>query len=450
MSGKDKVDTLHPERTFTRTKLLMMTIGTFVGSGLVSLTGHAAAATGYSVWVAYILAVVVGFLAALPILCITSVMNFNGGAYTVATTFMGERFGGAFVFLQILNALILSILGSSFGAYVNGVFPSMNAQVCGIAIIVLFWGVHCLGINFMAGVQKYTTYILIIALAIFSGVAFTHLNPDAVNFSGPQFYTNGAVGIFGAIAMLVFSCQSYDNNVLTFGRYTINPKKNIPWGMIATFISLIIIYGVVTLAEVGAVDLAALSGKPLTDVSRAILSPVGFYAFIVFGPVFCLTSTVNGALASFTIGLAKCSEDGWLPESLSRKGKHGTYWKIITILSAVCLVPIIFNVNIGILSSIVTLLISVLQIPLIVSFWKLPDKFADEFAQSSLHLSRGSYYASIVIGLIARLLITYCCLRTLTTKVAIGTVIAAVCCFLFSFLRYRSGKVHVEASYFFD
>ncbi len=100
----------HPERTFTRTKLLMMTIGTFVGSGLVSLTGPAASVTGYSVWLAYILAVVIGFLAALPFVCITSVMNFNGGAYTVAITFLGNRFGGAFVFLQVLNALILSIL----------------------------------------------------------------------------------------------------------------------------------------------------------------------------------------------------------------------------------------------------------------------------------------------------------------------------------------------------
>ena len=184
--------TLHPERTFTRTKLLMMAIGTFVGSGLVSLTGPAAATTGYSVWLAYVLAVVVGFLSMLPLVYISSIMNFNGGVYTVATTFMGHRFGGAFVLLQVLNALILSILGTAFGGYVNSVFPSIDSRLCGVLIIILFWAVHCIGINFMAGVQKYTTFILIAALGVFSVVSFTHLNPDTFSFSGTEFFWGGS------------------------------------------------------------------------------------------------------------------------------------------------------------------------------------------------------------------------------------------------------------------
>lgn len=302
----------------------------------------------------------------------------------------------------------------------------------------------------MAGVQKYTTFILIAALAVFSAFVFTNLNPAALDLKGPEFFTNGSAGVFSAIAMLVFSCQSYDNNVLAFGRYTINPRKNIPWGMFATFIALLIIYGLVTLAEVGAVDLSALAGKPLTEVSRAVLPPVMFVAFIILGPILCLTSTVNGALASFTIGLAKASEDGWLPQQLSRKGKRGTYWQITTLLSVVCIIPIILNVNIGVLSSIVTLLISILTIPLILSFWKLPILFEDEFKKSTLHLSVGFYRATVVIGLAARLLITYFCIQKLTAAVAIGAILAAVCCFGFAFLRYRTGKIHCEAAYFFD
>lgn len=440
----------HPERTFGKTKLLMMTIGTFVGSGLVSLTGAAAVATGYSVWLAYILAVVVGFLSALPFLCITSVMNFKGGSYTVACTFLGHNFGGAFAFLQVLNALILSILGSSFGAYIHGVFPSVNAMVAGVAVIVVFWAVHCLGIDLMANVQKYTTFILIGALAVFSVFAYTRLNPATLDFAGPEFFTNGSIGLFSAMAMLVFSSQSYDNNVLAFGRYTKNPRKNIPWGMFATFISLILIYGLVTIAEVGAVDLNALAGKPLTEVGRAILPTPLFIAFIILGPVMCLTTTVNGALASFTIGLAKASEDGWLPRGLATKGKRGTYWKITTVLTIVCLIPVIFQINIGKLSSITTLLGSVLHIPLLISFWRLPDMFPEEFAKSTLHLTKPVYRASIVIALAARLLITYCCIRNLNTVVAVGAIIAAVCCFAFSFLRYKTGKPKVEDAYFFD
>ncbi len=450
MNEKQTESSLHPERTFTRTRLLMMAIGTFVGSGLVSLTGPAAAATGYSVWLAYIIAVVVGFLSMLPLVFISSVMNFNGGVYTVATTFMGHRFGGAFVLLQVLNALILSILGTAFGGYVNSVFPQLDARLCGVVVIVLFWIVHCIGINFMAGVQKYTTFILIAALAVFSVVAFTHLNPDTFNFGGDEFFLGGSGGVFAAVAMLVFSCQNYDNNVLAFGRYTINPRKNMPWGIVATFISLVLIYGLVTIAEVGAVDLNTLSGKPLTEVSRAILPTGLFIAFIILGPILCLTSTVNGALASFTIGLAKASEDGWLPKNLSTQGKRGTYWKIISLLCGICLIPVIMGINIGILSSITTLINCVFQIPLLIAYRKLPDSFPEEFAKSTLHVKRGVYYGSIVIALAARLFLTYCCFKTLTVPVAAGGVIVVLACFLFSYFRYRSGKPKVEDSYFFD
>ncbi len=441
---------LHPERTFTRTKLLMMAIGTFVGSGLVSLTGPAAAATGYSVWLAYVLAVVVGFLSMLPLVYISSIMNFNGGVYTVATTFMGHRFGGAFVLLQVLNALILSILGTAFGGYVNSVFPSIDARLCGVVIIILFWAVHCIGINFMAGVQKYTTFILIAALAVFSVVSFTHLNPDTFNFGGTEFFAGGSKGIFAAVAMLVFSCQNYDNNVLAFGRYTIEPKKNMPWGILATFVSLIFIYGIVTIAQVGAIDLAALSGKPLTDISRAILPTSAFVAFIILGPILCLVSTVSGALASFTIGLEKASEDGWLPKNLSVRGSRDTCWKIITILCGICLIPIIMGVNIGILSSITTLINCVFQIPLLLSYWKLPDSFPEQFVDSSLKVKKSSYRASIIVALAARLFLTYCCFRTLTLQVAIGAVIVVTACFAFSYFRYKSGKPQVADSYFFD
>ena len=54
------------ERTFDKKKLLMMSIGTFVGSGVVSILGVATASTGYSVWLAYLLAILIGFLSALP------------------------------------------------------------------------------------------------------------------------------------------------------------------------------------------------------------------------------------------------------------------------------------------------------------------------------------------------------------------------------------------------
>lgn len=44
--------------------LVWLTVGNMVGSGIMVLTGAAAAKTGYSVWLAFIIATVLGFLEA--------------------------------------------------------------------------------------------------------------------------------------------------------------------------------------------------------------------------------------------------------------------------------------------------------------------------------------------------------------------------------------------------
>lgn len=41
--------------------LVWLTVGNMVGSGIMVLTGAAAAKTGYSVWLAFIIATVLGF-----------------------------------------------------------------------------------------------------------------------------------------------------------------------------------------------------------------------------------------------------------------------------------------------------------------------------------------------------------------------------------------------------
>ena len=46
--------------------LVWLTVGNMVGSGIMVLTGAAAAKTGYSVWLAFIIATVLGFLGSWP------------------------------------------------------------------------------------------------------------------------------------------------------------------------------------------------------------------------------------------------------------------------------------------------------------------------------------------------------------------------------------------------
>lgn len=438
------------ERTFDMKKLLMMSIGTFVGSGVVSILGVATGVTGYSVWIAYLLAVIVGFVSALAIMVLSGTMTFNGGLYSVACTFLGERFGGAFALYTLVSGMAVAMMASAFGAYVNSVFSSASARVFAIAILLVFWAVQCMGIDFMATVQKYSTYILLVALLVFCVYSYTNLNPEVFHFSGPQFMTGGLPGLLGAMSMLVFSAQSYDSNLFPYAKYTKNSRRHMPKVIFYTMLLLIVVYVGVAIASVGAVDLETAAGKPLTNPARAILPTPLFYAFIVLGPVLCLTTTINGVMGGNVITLTKSTEDGWFPKSFADKNKRGASWKILTVLTTAYIAPILFSINIGWLTSNTVLIGSCFQIPLLLSYWRLPDKFPEAFANNTLKLKRGGYHAIVVLSIIARLVIFYWSAQNLNVTNVIIVVSAVVVCFVYSFLRYNTGKTKLQYSYFFD
>ncbi len=446
----DRSTSFSDMKIFDRKKMLMMSIGTFVGSGVVSILGEAAGVTGYSVWIAYLMAILVGFCSALPYVILSSVMTFSGGVYTVACTFMGTTFGGAYILSTFVSGMGVSMMSAAFGTYVQSVFPSANIQVFAILILVLFWAINCMGVSFMASVQKYSTYILLAALAIFCVVNFTHLNPDTFNFSGPEFMTGGTAGIMGAMAMLVFSCQSYDQNIIPFGKYAIDSRRTVPWTMLMTAGVLVLVYGGVAIAAVGGVDLSTFAGQPLTAVARATLPTVVFYAFIILGPVLCLTTTINGSLANFTVTLEKATEDGWFHKKFASTNRRGASWLILTALTVVCLIPLIFSIDISILTKNTVLLSSFLQIPLLISLWRLPKLFPEAFARNSLKIKEGIFYVCMVIAIAARLLILVWSVQGLTAMNVIGSIIAVAICFLFSVLRSRTGKTKIEGSYSFE
>ena len=62
--------------------LVWLTVGNMVGSGIMVLTGAAAAKTGYSVWLAFIIATVLGFLGSWPQILAAGTSVLDGGMFS--------------------------------------------------------------------------------------------------------------------------------------------------------------------------------------------------------------------------------------------------------------------------------------------------------------------------------------------------------------------------------
>lgn len=73
--------------------LVAIATGQVIGVGVINTTGLAIAETGRSTWLAYALAVVMGFVWVLPTVFFASIAKFKGGNYTIVHTLLGERAG---------------------------------------------------------------------------------------------------------------------------------------------------------------------------------------------------------------------------------------------------------------------------------------------------------------------------------------------------------------------
>lgn len=117
------------------------------------------------------------------------------------------------------------------GMYIQTMIPSTNVRIVAVLVAVLFYICNIRGVSIIAGVQKYMVYILFAGLGIFTIFGLMNLNPEALDFTGPQFMTNGWMGFIVAVNMLTFSTQSYWAS-LSFSKYAKNPKKTVPKAML--------------------------------------------------------------------------------------------------------------------------------------------------------------------------------------------------------------------------
>ena len=75
----------HPKRTVLAGAVLivLMGLGAVIGAGVVTYSGIAVGLTGRSAWIAYAVAILLGFLCNLPLILMTTAARIKGGNYSL-------------------------------------------------------------------------------------------------------------------------------------------------------------------------------------------------------------------------------------------------------------------------------------------------------------------------------------------------------------------------------
>jgi APA family basic amino acid/polyamine antiporter len=347
------------KRTLTAWSLVALGIGAIIGAGLFVRTATAAAqSAGPSVTIAFVVAAIGCALAGLCYAELSSSIPISGSAYTYTYATMGEflawiigwdlileyAVGAATVGIawsEYLNNLLTNVLHtdpipfalchSPFQTSATGEHGMINLPALFIVAVIsllLIKGIHeSAVVNSIIVVVKVLIVILIIVLGwnFINPVNHTPYIPPTdifVDEHGVGHAYGGIMGILGAAGTVFFAFIGFDA-VSTAAQETINPKKNMPIGILgslAVCTILYILFGHV-LTGLEPVEFFRTDGKE-ASVANAIIDAMGAsYNWLAQFVTVAILAGFSSVILVMLLGQSRVfysmGKDGLLPKAFS-------------------------------------------------------------------------------------------------------------------------------------
>jgi len=429
--------------------LIAMCTGQAIGAGVITATGLAVGQTGRSTWIAYIVAVLVGFLIILPIILYCSVVRFRGGQYTMVSSLLGDRWGGIYALGSIPMCIAGSTSGLAVGTYINSIFPSIDVKVVAIVVLTFIYFLNMMGINFMAKFQSAMTAFLVICLTIFCLVGMGKLSPGTFQINAEGYFMGGSAGFLSAVVLLMYGTtgQSF---AMAFSANAKNAKRDIPIMMIVVTGIILVLFTLIGLVAGNVLPVEMVAGQPLSLVAKEIFPGPLFYIFIIGGPVMALITTLNAGYPSLCAPIVGATQDGWLPKPLAKRNRFGAPYIIYTGMYLVSILPILLNFSLTALTSNTVLLNSSVKIVAAVAIFFMPQKFGEHWKSSRFYMKNIIFYPLMALSVILYAAVILLSAKGLTGSVLVVNAIVLGALVAYALYRYKSGKAKVGINYSFD
>lgn len=311
-----------------------VSIGAMIGSGIFVLPGLAFEVGGPGVILAYLVAGVIVFPAALAQSEMATAMPRAGGAYLYIDMAMGPLMGtiaglGVWLSLVFKSAFALDGLGLYLGLFTDIEVLSLGLAI-GLGLVV----VNLIGIKESGRVQAILVSIVLVLLLIFVGGGATVVESD---FYHP-FFVDGLGGLL-ATAALVFVSYAGVTKVASLAEEASNPARTLPVAIISSLLIMMFVYPAVTYVMVGVTPAELLAGDltPLATASEQIF-PGWMVTLVAVVGVLALASMANaGLLASSRYPFAMARRR-LAPSAFTRVGKRsGTPTLAVVVTGALIL-----------------------------------------------------------------------------------------------------------------
>jgi len=394
--------------------VFFIAVGQIIGAGVVALTGIAIGMTGPSVILAYFFAGILVLVVSIPIMIAGTSLPATGAYYTWSSRVGGGWLGSIVLLLILLATISLSLFGSSFGLYLNPLFPALSVNQWGLLIIVVLGCANLFGLQLASKVQMFLVLLLMSALAVYAGFAIPQLDTALLTPMFPK----GIVGFITAVFLLKFATGGAYLVVGLSGEM-MNPRRTVVVVMISATLAVVVIYGFVALASVGVIPWQEMTNQPLTVAGRAFLPGWAMTYFLIAGAGLAICTTLNSQFIQLPRSFMVASWDKLLPEWVGGLNRYGAPYVIILGMLAVGAMPLIFGLDIGDIARAATISAS---FPAFIVFWvvtQIPKKYPEAYKLSVFQLSQGWMWALFLFSEFASVVGVYFLAQDLSTTVIV-------------------------------
>ena len=188
----------HPERALGFSALLAIALGNVFSASVYSLQALATGLTGRSAWLAFGVAVIIGFITIVPYLLVAGALVFSGGDFSLVQYGLGKTASGIFAWNFILMCIGPAISVAALGGYVLTLWPGTPGKLIGILIVVAIFILNITPIKTVSNAQNIMFAILCIATGIYVIYGLFHLNPGVFDFGAENYFSGGSQGFIKA------------------------------------------------------------------------------------------------------------------------------------------------------------------------------------------------------------------------------------------------------------
>ncbi|MBS9461336.1 amino acid permease [Flagellimonas sp. 389] len=305
------------ERSLSLTSVIAISIGGMLGSGIFVLPGLAAAKTGSSVWLAYLLAAVCILPAAFSKSELATAMPSSGGTYVYIERAFGPLFGtiaGIGLWLSLLFKSAFALVG--FGAYLS-ILINIDAgltKYVAVTFLALILFLNILGVKKVGKVQIFIVSISLISLALILLLGIPRTSAELLD----PFMIKGKMGLFSTVAFVYISYAGVTKVAAIAGEIK-NPGTNLPLAMILSLFIMTVIYVSVAFVLVGNLPLGELKTdiKPIYTIARLLGGNYVGYIASVVGIITLISMANSGVLAASRFPFAMAI-DKLLPDFMGK------------------------------------------------------------------------------------------------------------------------------------